>query len=105
MKNQKKGSEVEKSKVTAIVLLTIISIVIIFSGAVFSVFSLMYDIHFPVLGSQIPGVIFGVVVAFLGVRYYLSVRKLKIELYKTTSRFSWSNFKKEKGPKTVSKGG
>ena len=37
---------------------------------------------------------FGAVVAFLGIRYLLSVRKLKGDVYKTTSQFSWSNFKK-----------
>jgi len=42
-----------------------------------------------------PGVVFGMVILFLGIRYFLSLSKLKDEVYKS-SGFSWSNFKREK---------
>lgn len=103
LKSQVKAPAVEKNKVVAIIMLTVTSIIIILSGAAFSVFSVMYDISFNILSSQVPGMVFGLVVTFLGVRYYLSVQKLKVEVYKTTSRFSWSNFKKDKSNKSVSK--
>lgn len=101
MKNQAYAPTVEMGKVVSIIVLFSTSIVIIFLGASFSVFSVVYDISFTVLSSQIHGAIFGLVV--LGVRYFLSVKKLKAEVYKTTSKFSWSNFKKEKSRKAMAK--
>jgi len=100
MKNQAYSPYVGKEKLTAIWTLYVVSIVIILIGAAFSVYSLVNNISIPVLTSQIPGVVFGVVVVFLGARYFLSVRKLKAEVYKSTSTFSWSNFRKAKKSKS-----
>lgn len=96
MKNQANMPTVERKKVVLIIMLLVTSIAIIFLGAFFSVISVINNISFTVLNSQIHGVIFGLIVLFLGVRYLLSVRKLKAEVYKTTSKFSWNNFKKKK---------
>ncbi|MDP4133764.1 MAG: hypothetical protein Q8882_07105 [Bacillota bacterium] len=103
MKNQEYVQNAQRSKVVSIMLLYIASIVIILLGASFSVFSAVNNISFTVLDSKIPGLIFGVVVLFLGVRYFLSVRKLKAEVYKASSKFSWYNFKKEHIQKSLSK--
>jgi hypothetical protein len=43
--------------------------------------------------SSIPGAVFGMVIAFLGVRYFLAVGRLRKEVFRATSRFSWHNFK------------
>ena len=94
MNNQAYSPYVGKEKTLAIWSLYVASLVIILIGASFGVYSLVNNISIPVLTSQIPGVVFGVVIAFLGVRYFLSVRKLKAEVYKSTSTFSWSNFRK-----------
>jgi hypothetical protein len=56
-----------------------------------------------VLNSQIPGAVFGAVIAFLGVRYLLSVRTLKNEIYNSDSSFSTSNFKKNSVNKALAK--
>ena len=54
----------------------------------------LHQTEFTVLQSSLPGALFGAVIAFLGVRYTLSVRKLQAKLYAAPSKFSWSNFKK-----------
>lgn len=99
MKNQMTKPTIEASKVASIAALSAGSLFIIGSGAALCVYSLINNIYFSVLSSQIHGAVFGVVIIFLGVRYFLSVLKLKAEVYKTTSRFSWSNFKTTKGLK------
>ncbi len=96
MKNQACMPAVGREKMISIVTLYIVSILIILAGTFFSVFSFLNNISIPVLSSQIPGVVFGIVVLFLGVRYLFSVNKLKAEVFKSTSIFSWRNFKKEK---------
>lgn len=94
MKNQIKTTTVDGTKVAPIAALFVTSILIIVSGVAFSIYSAVNGISFPVMNSQVHGAVFGVVIAFLGVRYLLSVQKLKAEVYKGTSVFSWSNFKK-----------
>jgi hypothetical protein len=90
MNNQKK----EWNKVLSITLLFIISAIIILLGVLFSILSLIYNINLMVLNNQVNGMVFGVVICYLGIRYFLSVNKLKTEVYKSTSKFSWGNFKK-----------
>lgn len=103
MKKQANTLPVEKKKVIAIMVLFITSVLVILSGAALCIFSFVYDTHFTVLTSEIHGAVFGAIVMFLGIRYFLSVRKLKAEVYKTTSKFSWSNFKKQKPHKNMCK--
>lgn len=90
-----------KTKKLSILVLSIVSICICISGLIFGVYSWVNDITFKVLNTNVPGVIFGVLVIYLGVRYFLSVSKLKNELYKESSVFSWSNFKKVKKLRTA----
>lgn len=92
----KKQVEITKGKIISVWALYILSIVIIISGTIFSLYSLKFNVSMPVFNSTIPGIIFGIVIIFLGVRYLLSVRKLKAEVYKKSSKFSWSNFKRKK---------
>ena len=96
MKNQVYEQNVEGSKVSSIIFLYSMSIVIIILGIAFSVYSFVYDVHFTVLTSSIHGAIFGLIVVFLGTRYFISVNKLKKEVYKATSKFSLNNFRKKK---------
>ena len=100
MKNQEYTPEVDSTKIAFITILFITAIAIILLGAAFSVYSIVNNISFTVMSSQIHGMVFGAVIVFLGVRYLLSVQRLKAEVYKGTSRFSWSNFKTEKVRKT-----
>ena len=95
MKNQVNVSKTNKQKQITINILFATSIIIMLLGVVFSVFSAVNDISFQVLTSTIHGSIFGLLAVYLGVRYFLSVKKLKMEVYKNTSSFSWKNFKKE----------
>jgi len=96
MKCQVDVSKDFKQKAVIINLLYATTIIIILLGVFFIIYSLVNDVSFKVLNTTVSGAIFGMVVAYLGARYFLSVTKLKAELYKTTSKFSWSNFKREK---------
>ena len=91
-----KSNGVNKSKAVSIMVLRLFAIAIILAGASFSVYSVINGIRFMVLNNSVPGVVFGLIVLFLGIRYLLSVQKLKAEVYKSTSSFSWSNFKSNK---------
>ena len=96
MKKQPSTPEVDGSKVLSIWALYFVAGLVILSGTCFSVISIMNDVRLTVLTSQIPGYLFGVVVIVLGLRSLIAVRKLKNEVYKPASRFSWSNFKQSK---------
>ena len=99
MKNQENQAykqPVEKSKAVSVVILYLMAVIIVILGVAFIAYSFIYDVHFTVLTSSIHGAVFGTVVAFLGIRYFLSVRKLKDEVYKSSSKFSLSNFKIKK---------
>lgn len=87
---------INKKKVVIINSLYAVTIIIMFLGLFFSAFSVLNSVSIPVLGTNIPGVVFGLLVLYLGVKYYLSVSKFKTEFYRSTSEFSWSNLKREK---------
>ena len=93
---------VEKKKIISIYALFAFAIAIMVSGVAFSIYSLIYNIHFQVLSASVHGLVFALVITFLGMRYFISVRKLKVEVYRNTSQFSWNNFKKDKTKKTKS---
>jgi|GEM_PF-419191 len=96
MKKDRINTMVDGTKVAVITVLSITSILIILLGVAIIVYSFINDISFTVMSSNIHGAIWGLVIAFLGVRYFLSVQRLKIEVYKNTSKFSWNNFKSDK---------
>lgn len=96
MKGQVSGQAVERKKVVAIGLLFAVSGAIVLTGLAFTAYSTMNQVAFMVLNAKVPGMVFGVVVAFLGMRYFLSVMKLKREVFKSDSRFSWGNFRKSR---------
>ncbi len=96
MRNQVNVQTVDRRKIYSIMLLFMMSSVIIILGVTFGIYSLINDVGFTVLNSRIHGSVFGLVVMFLGIRYFLSIRKLKAEVYKAESKFSWNNFRKEK---------
>ena len=96
MKSQSTVTGINKHKVIIVNFLYATTMIIIFLGIFFSIFSLVNHISFKVLNSSIPGVIFGFLVLYIGIRYYLSVDKLKGELFNASSKFSWSNFKGKK---------
>jgi hypothetical protein len=103
MKSQNTVTVTNKHKVIIVNLLYAATMIIIFLGIFFSIFSFVNHISFKVLNSSIPGAVFGILVLYLGIRYYFSVTKLKGELFKTSSKFSWSNFKGKKFKKLFSK--
>lgn len=96
MKQQAYGQTVERKKVVAIGVLFLASVAIMLFGTSIIIYSFINHISYLVMQSNIHGAVFGAVITFLGMRYFLSVRRLKAEVYKPTSRFSWENFKKRK---------
>jgi hypothetical protein len=91
--NTQANAGVKTGKKVSILLLYATSAVIAIMGIVFCGYSLLNNLQITVMQSSVPGAVFGVVVAFLGIRYFLAVGKLRAEVYKPISRFSWSNFK------------
>lgn len=91
-----KVGHVDSNKIAIVFFLLATSIAITASGAFFVVYSYLNQISFKVINTEISGIIFGLVVIYLGVRYFLAVVKLKNQLYLPDSKFSWSNFKKVK---------
>lgn len=87
-----------KGKVAMIVILYVMSVLIMLLGAGFSAYSAINGVQMQVMTSTIPGFIFGMVILFLGIRYFMSLSKLRDEVMKSTG-FSWSNFRKEKQSK------
>jgi small-conductance mechanosensitive channel len=103
MKKQTAITVPNKKKIVFISILYTIAMIIIFLGMFFCIFSLANHINFKILNSSIPGAIFGFLVLYLGIKYYFSVCNLKSELFKTSSKFSWSNFKGKKVKKIIYK--
>ena len=94
VKAQGIGQATGRGKVVAVGLLFITSAAITLLGLAFCAVSAWNQWEFLVFQAKVPGVAFGAVVAFLGLRYTLAVQKLKREVYKSDSRFAWSNFRK-----------
>lgn len=76
-----------------------ISILIMFLGLYFSFFSVINQITIKVINTSVHGVIFGLLVFYLGLKYYFAMNKLKVELSADTTKFSWQNFKNRKQKK------
>ncbi len=81
------------SKRLSIGVLGFVAIVLMWLGVSILVLSLVNDVSFTVMGSSIHGSLWGIVIAFLGIRYFVSVLKLKQRVYQSASRFSMRNFK------------
>ncbi len=76
------------------------------SGIFFSIYSWVNGISIKVMNSNVPGIVLGLLVIYFGIRSILSVRKLRLQLYKDDAKFSWSNFKRQKsGKKRATKKG
>ena len=70
------------------------------SGAFFCVYSFLNGASFQVFNVKTPGVVFGLIVVYFGVRSILSVHTLRAQLYRDDSKFSWGNFKRPKNSKS-----
>ncbi|MDR3552846.1 MAG: hypothetical protein P4L75_06955 [Clostridia bacterium] len=80
--------------------LFLVASAIIASGAFFSVYSIAQNISIHILNVDVPGFVMGLLVTYLGIRYFLLVRKLKANIYDPAAHFSWSNFKRKKTVKS-----
>ena len=96
MSNQNNGKVNDSKKTIIVYFLYMGTMIIMFLGIFFGAFSVINDISIPILNTTVPGIVFGMLVTYLGVRYYLMVSNFKTEFYKSNDKFSWSNFKREK---------
>ncbi|MGB4659609.1 MAG: hypothetical protein WBI07_10535 [Mobilitalea sp.] len=101
MNNQKRGNveEVKKElmkKKVIVYLLYLVTLIILYLGVFFCVYSALKDISFNVLNNQVPGYVFGLLIAYMGLRNFITVSKFKDGFLRSTDKFSWKNFKKEK---------
>lgn len=72
------------------------ALIIIFLGAFWGTFCATNDISLKVLNSSVPGLVFGLVIVYLGLRYFFMVSKFKPGFLRSTDQFSWRNFRREK---------
>ncbi len=86
---------VNTGKRVAIGLLFITSASIALIGLLFCIYSVLNNVQLMVINTSIPGAAFGAIIAFLGVRYFLAVRKLRSSVYRVGTQFSWNNFRKQ----------
>ncbi|OJU11073.1 MAG: hypothetical protein BGN88_13290 [Clostridiales bacterium 43-6] len=86
----------ELNKRLSIYALRGLALLLIASGTVFSIYSIVQNVTIPVFGVATSGAVFGALVVYLGIRNFLSVGKLKTEVYKPNAQFSFDNFKKRK---------
>ena len=63
--------------------------IITIAGLGFCVYSIINQVELTVMQSSVPGAVFGAIISFLGVRYMLAVGKLRKEVYRPTSQFSF----------------
>lgn len=88
-----------KGKAAMIIILYVLSVVIMLLGAGFCAYSAIYNVQMQVMSSTIPGFVFGMIILFLGIRYLMSLSKLRQEVMKSAG-FSWENFRKAKKPRS-----
>lgn len=95
MQSKSVGAPIETKKKVIIAVLFLVACAVSVSGLFFCIYSYINHINFQVINTQVSGIVFGVCVLYLGIRNLISLRSLRDELYKSTSRFSWDNFKKK----------
>lgn len=88
-----------KQKLLILVGLYALACAILLSGVLFGVYSVFAGVTFKLFGVDMPGFILGLMVAYFGMRSFVSVNRLKPELLSADARFSWSNFRREKNAK------
>jgi hypothetical protein len=67
---------------------------IFFSGILFIIYSLYFNITFKALNTKFPAVIFGLSVLYFGFRNINSLKLLNEKVNASNSSFSWGNFAK-----------
>lgn len=102
MSNQRVLVVNQRQKKIIIFILYLGALIIMFSGAFFGTYSVLNDIKLQVLKAQVPGIVFGLLVVYLGMRYFFMVSDFKTEFFKNSAKFSWSNFRKGKSKKKIS---
>ncbi len=91
IKTAEKGS---RGKTAAIISLYVTAGLIFASGAALGITSMAAGTSLSVLNTRVPGFVFGLLIAFLGIRYFMSVRTLSRDVFKQECVFSWQNFKR-----------
>ena len=80
-------------KAISLGILFLIAAGILLFGLLDGINSIANHTSVPVLNMQVPGVVIGLLAAYLGAKYLLSVMRLAKEIWKDSAVFSWSNFR------------
>ena len=83
-----------KGKIMSVRILYSMAAAITALGLLFCIYSVIFGVNFKILNTSVSGVFLGIVVLYLGIFYFIKVRKLKKELLESESSFSWDNFRK-----------
>lgn len=96
MENTKSGgTHVKAGKAFSLGVLFLMAAGIFLFGLIYGINNTAEHTSVPVLNMQMPGVVIGLMAAYLGVKYLLSVIRLAKEIWKDNAVFSWSNFRKK----------
>lgn len=88
----KKVRSIPSGKRLAVLALYLLAGTITATGAYFSFITAVNGVSFPVLSSQVPGFVFGLIIVYLGLRYLLAVHNLQKQVYQSSVTFAWRNF-------------
>ncbi|HEY5562030.1 MAG TPA: hypothetical protein VIK72_09810 [Clostridiaceae bacterium] len=91
------------NKKSAIILLFGLDLLILIAGGYLTISCYINNISYKILNTSFPGFILGLVVIFLGARYFKAALKMSKNIFKNDLSFSWGNFKREKKSSKVGK--
>ena len=80
------------SQKTAVGVLFFFAGLIIAMGIGFAIFGLVNHLTLAVMNTEIPSALFGIVIAFLGIRNVFAVHRLSQRITAENASFSWQNF-------------
>lgn len=83
----------QTSKKTVVFLLYCFAGAITIMGFSYTIYSLWNSVTLSVVNSAVPGAVFGIIIAFLGIRYLFAVYKLSLQLNRPDAVFSWMNYR------------
>ena len=72
---------------------------ILLLGTFFCTYSIRNHIMLPVLNISVHGAVFGLLVAYLGVKYLIMVHQFGTQFTQSNETFQWRNFRRDKGYK------
>lgn len=86
-------NDITREKRVVLRILYSLALAIVLMGTGYTVYCLCQHVSLLVLNASMPGAVFGIVIAFLGIRYLFAVQKLSVSLRDPKNTFSWQNYR------------